>query len=105
MRRVVRAHRLVYELLVGPIPDGLQLDHLCRNRGCVRPDHLEPVTRRTNILRGTGPSAIHARKTQCPHGHPYDRTVTRRGTTERRCSTCENARGRARYHRSKEVEQ
>jgi hypothetical protein len=102
-RRIVRAHRLVYELLVSPIPDGLQLDHLCRNRACVNPEHLEPVTRKENILRGTAPSAVHARKEACPQGHPYDRTVTRRGTTERRCSVCERTRARAGYHRRKEV--
>jgi hypothetical protein len=63
------AHRLVYELLRGPIPDGLQLDHLCRNRGCVRPDHLEVVTRKENIRRGSGFAGMNARKTHCPSGH------------------------------------
>src|ERR1035437_6893898 len=67
---LVVAHRFAYELLVGPIPEGLQLDHLCRNRACVNPDHLEPVTRRVNILRGVGFGAVNAKKTECPRGHP-----------------------------------
>lgn len=66
------AHRHVYELLVGPIPEGLHLDHLCRVRNCVRPDHLEPVTPAVNTLRGEGYSAVNARKTHCPNGHEYD---------------------------------
>lgn len=65
------AHRWAYEYFIGPIPDGLHLDHLCRNRRCVNPTHLEPVTVRENLLRGVGPSAMHARKTHCPAGHPY----------------------------------
>jgi hypothetical protein len=70
-RRVTMyAHRLAYELLVGPIPPGLELDHLCRNPSCIRPDHLEPVTHAENMRRGT--SGDHQRrKTHCPSGHPY----------------------------------
>lgn len=70
------AHRLMYELHVQPIPSGHELDHLCRNRRCVRPTHLEPVTRHENIMRGDGPSATRARArrraenhTHCLHGH------------------------------------
>lgn len=60
------AHRVAYELLVGPIPEGLHLDHLCRNRACVRPEHLEPVTCGENLRRGSRATATH-----CPQGHPY----------------------------------
>lgn len=74
----VLAHHVVYELMVGPIPAGLQLDHVCRQRACVRPDHLEPVTQRENILRGEGFAGRNARKTHCPQGHPYDEANTYR---------------------------
>jgi hypothetical protein len=83
------AHRVVYELLVGPIPDGLQLDHLCRNHGCVRPDHLEPVTPRENLIRGNTKAAENVAKTHCPKGHPYDdanTVVTTKGY--RKCREC-----------------
>jgi HNH endonuclease len=63
------AHRLSYVLCHGPVPHGKELDHLCRNRACINPDHLEPVTRRENILRGIAPSAINARRTHCTRGH------------------------------------
>jgi hypothetical protein len=88
------AHRFAYRLLVGPIPEGLQLDHLCRNQMCVRPEHLEPVTQRTNMLRGVGPAAINAAKTHCPKGHPlsgenvYAHVVRATGTPGRRCKAC-----------------
>lgn len=65
------AHRLAYEHWVGPVPDGLQLDHLCRHRSCVNPTHLEPVTRRVNILRGESPMARQARRTHCIHDHEF----------------------------------
>lgn len=68
--RTVRAHRKIYEILVAPIPDGLQLDHLCRVRSCCNPDHLEPVTPTVNKLRGISVVAINARKTHCVRGHP-----------------------------------
>lgn len=84
----VLAHRFSYELLVGPIPDGLQLDHLCRNRICVNPDHLEPVTQRENLLRGTTLPGQNARKDRCPQGHPYDRVYMGRGKPVRVCGTC-----------------
>ncbi len=77
------AHRAVYELLKGPIPEGLQLDHLCRNRGCVNPNHLEPVDHRTNVLRGIGPTAINAAKIYCIHGH-----LLEQGRFQRFCRTC-----------------
>lgn len=66
------AHRVVYERLVGPIPPDMQLDHLCRNRRCVNPHHLEVVTPRVNTLRGVGISAQNAVATHCKRGHPFD---------------------------------
>lgn len=64
-RRTVNAHRFAYETFVGPIPPGLDLDHLCRVRACVRPSHLEPVTRRENLLRGETLAAAHAANRDC----------------------------------------
>ncbi len=71
--RMDMAHRISYELIVGPIPAGLQIDHLCRNRGCVNPTHLEPVTGSVNQRRSpitTG--RLNTLKTHCPSGHPYE---------------------------------
>lgn len=67
-KRVV-GHRFAYRLIRGPIPAGLQLDHLCRNRQCVNPFHLEPVTQKENLLRGEGIAAKNARKLICKRGH------------------------------------
>lgn len=91
-----RAHRVAYEMFVGPIPPGLVIDHLCRNRRCVRPDHLEPVTFRENILRGSAPSAVHARKTECPRGHPYAGDNLRVVKGRRACVACQAIRNAAR---------
>lgn len=83
-----RSHVVIYTRAKGPVPDGLQLDHLCRNRGCVNPDHLEPVTNKVNSLRGEGFSAVNAKKTHCPAGHPYDEANTYRDKKGRKCWTC-----------------
>lgn len=74
--RTTLAHRLVYEEVVGPIPEGLQIDHLCRNRSCVNPDHLELVSQAENLARGISPPALNAHKAMCPKGHPYDEVNT-----------------------------
>lgn len=88
-RRVVPAHRVAYELTIGPIPESLELDHLCRNRRCVNPVHLEPVTRKENNRRGTSLPAENGRKTHCPNGHPYDLLNTHIGPDGKRyCRAC-----------------
>lgn len=92
------AHRWAYAFCIGPIPHRLTIDHLCRNRGCVNPDHLEAVSDRVNILRGTSPAAINAVLTACRRGHPFDDANTRidrvPGTTRvgRRCLACARLR-------------
>jgi hypothetical protein len=80
-----RAHRLVWIALCGPIPDDLTLDHLCRLRRCVNPDHLEPVTNRVNILRGQSIPALNARGTHCKWGHNNWRPLPNGG---RECRSC-----------------
>ena len=85
----VQAHRWAYEFCVGPIPEGLQIDHLCRVRLCVNSDHLEPVSLRVNVLRGNGLPARNARKTHCSKGHEFNETNTSPVPTGgRRCRTC-----------------
>jgi len=96
------AHRAAYLIEVGPIPDGLDLDHVkargCRSRLCTTVAHLEPVTSRENNLRGDSPTAQNARKTQCDKGHPFDEANTRiRGAGRRECRTCHRERERERY--------
>lgn len=84
-----RAHRVIYELTNGPVPTGLQLDHLCRNRGCVNPDHLEPVTGKVNVLRGVGVTAQNAKKTHCHRGHPLSGdNIYPRSNGGRECWEC-----------------
>lgn len=97
-----RAHRVSYELIVGKIPDGLTLDHLCRVTRCVNPYHLEPVTHKENSLRGISPWAINARKTHCPQGHPYNRANTRIYAGERHCRKCACSHSKRYINRKKQ---
>ena len=91
--RVIEAHRYAYEYLVGPIPEGLHIDHLCRNMGCVNPAHMEPVTLVENVMRGVGPGAVNSRKTHCLHGHPFDDDNTYvDGRGRRHCRICRTRR-------------
>lgn len=87
--RYVYAHRYSYEAFTGPIPEGLQLDHLCRVKACVNPLHLEPVTCRENLMRGKTVAAAKAAQTHCIHGHEFDTANTYYQTNgTRRCRTC-----------------
>lgn len=101
-RWMVKAHRFAYEELIGPIPDDLVLDHLCRNILCVNPDHLEAVTQVENLRRGQSPAAKNARATRCPEGHAYDEANTRvTPLGHRRCRKCHNESVKADYWRKK----
>jgi hypothetical protein len=90
--RQVKAHRFSYEVHVGSIPTGMHLDHICRVRMCVNPDHLRVVTNRENALAGESFSAINARKTHCSRGHEFtpENTRVRRGWRE--CRQCDSGR-------------
>ena len=84
--RMVLAHRFAYEMVVGSIPDGLSLDHLCRVRHCVNPDHLEPVTQKENVLRGVN---FNSTKANCPKcGGAYTPYTRPSGRTRRQCRAC-----------------
>lgn len=105
------AHRASYELLVGPISVGMEIDHLCKTRACVRPDHLEAVTRLENWRRSDAVSRINADKTHCDHGHPFDEANTRLavGTSRGRrrglrriCRACDRRR-QAQYQARKQA--
>ncbi|WP_275463353.1 HNH endonuclease signature motif containing protein [Streptomyces noursei] len=101
--RTVKAHRYAYEQANGPIPAGLEIDHRCRRRECVNPDHLDAVTHRVNILRSTNHVARRAAVTHCPAGHPYDQANTIRAKNgTRKCRACKNASARAARARARE---
>lgn len=103
----VLVHRLAYEHYVGLIPEGLEIDHLCRNRWCCNPAHLEPVSGKENKLRGETLNAGNARKTHCPRGHPYSGSNLRikvgKKKTCRVCVACSREQASRRYYERKQA--
>lgn len=97
----ISAHRLAYLLKYDSIEPGLVLDHLCRNRTCVNPAHMEAVTAKTNVRRGHGLASINAAKKACPQGHPYNEENTCFSGGRRYCLACVRPKALARYHRRK----
>ena len=105
-KKLVRAHGYTYRALVGPVPRGFDLDHLCRVRHCCNPKHTEPATRRINLLRGQGLTARNAAITSCPKGHPYNEENTRWCGTRRPwrlCRECGRQGNKRRYRARKSI--
>lgn len=100
--KIRSAHRVAYEMYVGPIPAGREIDHLCRNTSCVKPEHLEAVTHKENVLRGVSLAAGHAKQTHCDRGHEFDEgnTLFYDGG-RRRCRKCTTRRNLGYYHKYK----
>ena len=99
--KMQKAHRIAYLLTIGNIPDDMELDHLCKSRDCINPNHLEPVTRETNINRSDSLAVKNRQKTHCPKGHPYseENTILDKSSGGRRCQICrrEQAKYRKRW--------
>jgi len=94
--KILGVHRVAYEAIIGPIPVGLEIDHLCRNHGCYNPEHLEPVTHKENLRRGN----THGKETHCPQGHSYSGSNLMTGRQKRhsiyrRCKICHATQQRA----------
>lgn len=96
-------HRVIYERAKGAIPDGFAIDHLCRKRDCVNPDHLEAVSHKENNSRSSSPSAENEKKTHCKNGHEFTESNTYRypGANKRRCVTCHAKWARDKYRETK----
>lgn len=97
-KQMTQAHRVAYQFVRGIIPDGMHLDHLCRNRRCVHPFHLDPVTNRENIIRGEGVAGVNSRKTHCHHGHELTPCNIYRRAGRRECLECKTTKDKVRAY-------
>lgn len=102
-QKTTMAHRFSYELFNGKIPDGLEINHLCKNTSCVNPGHLEVVTRQQNVLKSNAPSAMQAKQTECKYGHPLSDSNLAIYNKKRVCRKCHTRRS-MKYHTLKGAE-
>ena len=104
--RTRRAHQLAYEAVHGPVPNGLELDHICRKPACINPDHLRAVTHYENVMCGFGVGARAARQERCKHGHDLTpENLVKTSGTRRMCLLCHRRRALAYYHRQRAASQ
>lgn len=94
-------HRLSYEINKGKIPAGLQIDHLCRNRKCVNPEHLEVVTQKENMMRGFGLASMYSKRSHCKRGHPLVKENLGKWRNSRDCLICSRLRCKKAYNKAK----
>lgn len=100
----VGAHRWAYRHYKGPIPEGFQIDHLCRNRKCVNPEHMEAVTPRENVMRSSNPASVNARRTHCVNGHPlFGDNIYPNTSRQRVCKICKKATSDRNYRKRQEA--
>lgn len=103
-KKYIVAHRMVYTFIKGPIPEGMQIDHLCRNRKCVNPNHLEPVTQQENMRRGQGIAARNKAKIFCMRGHPlYGENVGLYKNGNRFCRECKTMTSKAWHDKKRQL--